>query len=144
MLLIHWSSKFSSMWRSSTTWVFLGKWVSDSSSFSFPFFIGLALCGIRSFLLRRFLLHPQLVSLRLVMFSAGGQSRVIVSSMYRWSEIECSIPTFYASSWLSRESDIRVILLMKVGSLPSLQISRFDWRRLSYNTSHLSFVLGLS
>jgi len=53
--------------------------------------------------------------------------------MYRWSEIECLIPTFHASYWLSRESDISVMsktsllsLVMKVGSLPLLQMNRFD------------------
>jgi len=67
------------------------------------------------------------------MFSAGGQSRIIVNSMYRWSENECSIPTFHASSWLSRGSHICVMsknsllfLVMKVGSLPLLQMNRFD------------------
>jgi len=82
--------------------------------------------GACRFLLRRFLKYSQLVNLRLVMFSAGGQSRLIVNSMYRWSENECSI-------WLSRGSDIRVMsstsllfLVMNVGSLPLLQMNRFD------------------
>jgi len=67
------------------------------------------------------------------MLSARGQSRVIVNSMCRWSENECSIPTFHSSSWLSRGSDISVMskffllfLVMKVGSLRLLQINRFD------------------
>jgi len=75
----------------------------------------------------------QLVSLRLVMFSAEAQSRAIVNSMYRWFGNKCSTPTFHASSWLSRGSDISVMSkssllfpVIKVGSLHLLHINRFD------------------